>query len=60
MSIEVRNVSKKFDAFEALNDVTLSVPKGELVVPGPFGFGQNHVAADYRGTRFSRQRCCLL
>ena len=41
MSIEVRNVSKSFGSFLAVNDVSLSVPAGELVaLLGPSGSGK--------------------
>lgn len=41
MSIEVRNISKKFGAFTALNDVSLHVETGELVaLLGPSGSGK--------------------
>jgi sulfate transport system ATP-binding protein len=41
MSIEIRSVSKKFAAFNALSDVTLTVPSGELVaLLGPSGSGK--------------------
>jgi sulfate transport system ATP-binding protein len=41
MSIEVRGVSKSFGAFVAVNDVSLSVPTGELVaLLGPSGSGK--------------------
>ncbi|MGB4865065.1 MAG: sulfate ABC transporter ATP-binding protein [Hyphomicrobium sp.] len=41
MSIEVRNISKTFGAFKALDDVTLSLPKGELIaLLGPSGCGK--------------------
>lgn len=41
MSIEVRNVSKKFGSFTALENVTLEVPNGELVaLLGPSGCGK--------------------
>ena len=41
MSIEVRNVTKNFGSFSALNDVTLDVPSGELVaLLGPSGCGK--------------------
>jgi sulfate transport system ATP-binding protein len=41
MSIEVTNVSKKYGAFAALTDVSLTVPTGELVaLLGPSGSGK--------------------
>jgi len=41
MSIEVHNVKKNFGSFSALNDVSLSVPSGELVaLLGPSGCGK--------------------
>jgi len=41
MSIEVRNVIKAFGSFRAVNDVSLTVPTGELVaLLGPSGSGK--------------------
>ena len=41
MSIEVRNLSKRFGNFVALDDVNLDVPGGELVaLLGPSGSGK--------------------
>src|SRR5664280_3016990 len=41
MSIEVRNISKKFGDFKALDDVSLNVATGELVaLLGPSGSGK--------------------
>jgi sulfate transport system ATP-binding protein len=41
MSIEVRNVTKKFGEFVAVDDVSLQVPSGELVaLLGPSGSGK--------------------
>jgi len=41
MSIEVRNVTKKFGEFVAVNNVSLRVPSGELVaLLGPSGSGK--------------------
>lgn len=41
MSIEIRNIKKRFGQFNALNDVTLDIPTGELVaLLGPSGCGK--------------------
>jgi len=41
MSIEIRNVSKQFGDFQALNDVSLDIQSGELVaLLGPSGCGK--------------------
>jgi len=41
MSIEIRNVSKQFGAFQALGDVSLDIESGELVaLLGPSGCGK--------------------
>ena len=41
MSIEVRNISKKFGNFVALDDVSLKIPSGKLVaLLGPSGSGK--------------------
>src|SRR5436190_2786606 len=41
MSIEARNVTKKFGTYTAVNDVTVTVPSGELVaLLGPSGSGK--------------------
>ena len=41
MSIEIRHISKNFDAFKAVNDVSLNIGSGELVaLLGPSGCGK--------------------
>jgi sulfate transport system ATP-binding protein len=41
MSIEIRNISKQFGDFQALNDVSLDIQSGELVaLLGPSGCGK--------------------
>lgn len=51
--IEVRNVTKTFDGFKALNDLTLTVPKGSVYgLVGPNGAGKStlirHLSGAYR------------
>ena len=44
MSIEVRNLSKKFGAFTAVNDVSFNIETGSLVaLLGPSGSGKSFV-----------------
>ena len=41
MSIEIRNVSKNFNAFKALDNINLDIQSGELVaLLGPSGCGK--------------------
>ena len=41
MSIQIRNVSKNYGTFQALTDINLNIPKGELVaLLGPSGSGK--------------------
>jgi len=41
MSVEVKNIAKKFGAFPALHNVSLKVESGELVaLLGPSGSGK--------------------
>lgn len=41
MSIEIRNISRRFGSFQALEDVSLTIPDGQLVaLLGPSGSGK--------------------
>lgn len=43
--IEVKNVTKRFDGFAALNDATLSVPTGAVYgLVGPNGAGKSAIS----------------
>ena len=54
MSINVQNVTKRFDAFAALAGVDLEIKSGELVaLLGPVGLRQDDAAADHRRARMA-------
>jgi ABC-type sulfate/molybdate transport systems ATPase subunit len=49
MSIAIRNISKQFGAFKALDDVSIDIPSGELVaLLGTLRLRQDDAAADHR------------
>src|SRR5215510_11503252 len=53
MGIEVRNVSKRFGNFQALKDVDLTVPDGELLaLLGPSGSGKTTLLRIIAGLEF--------
>jgi len=54
MSIEVRNLSKRFGGFQALNDVSLTVPSGALTaLLGPSGSGKTTLLRIIAGLEFA-------
>src|SRR4030095_13771276 len=53
MGIEVRNVSKSFGSFQALKNINLSVPDGELLaLLGPSGSGETTLLRIIAGLEF--------
>jgi sulfate/thiosulfate transport system ATP-binding protein len=60
MSIEARNITKRFGNFTALKNVTLTIPTGELVaLLGPSGSGKTTLLRIIAGLEFADQGAVL-
>jgi sulfate transport system ATP-binding protein len=56
MSIAIRHISKQFGAFQALDDVSIDIPSGELVaLLGPSGCGKTTLLRIIAGLDFADQ-----
>jgi sulfate transport system ATP-binding protein len=61
MSIAIRNISKQFGAFKALDDVSIDIPSGELVaLLGPSGCGKTTLLRIIAGLEYADQGQILL
>jgi sulfate transport system ATP-binding protein len=60
MSIEIKNISKRFNGFHALSTVHLTVPSGELVaLLGPSGSGKTTLLRIIAGLEFADEGTIL-
>ncbi len=61
MSIEVRNISKSFGTFKALDNINLELPRGELIaLLGPSGCGKTTLLRIIAGLEFPDQGSIIL
>lgn len=62
MSIEIRNVNKKFGQFTALDNINITVPTGKLTtLLGPSGCGKTTLLRIIAGLEYADSgRYCLM
>ena len=61
MSIAIRNISKQFGTFQALDDVSIDIPSGELVaLLGPSGCGKTTLLRIIAGLEYADRGQILL
>jgi sulfate transport system ATP-binding protein len=61
MRIEVRNISKSFGSFKALDNINLDLPRGELIaLLGPSGCGKTTLLRIIAGLEFPDQGSIIL
>jgi len=61
MSIEVKNISKSFGSFKALDNVSLNLPSGELIaLLGPSGCGKTTLLRIIAGLEFADEGSIIL
>lgn len=61
MSIEVRNISKFFGTFKALNGISLDLPRGELIaLLGPSGCGKTTLLRIIAGLDFADEGSIII
>ncbi|WP_072396754.1 sulfate ABC transporter ATP-binding protein [Hyphomicrobium sp. CS1GBMeth3] len=61
MSIEVRNISKSFGSFKALDNVSLNLPDGQLIaLLGPSGCGKTTLLRIIAGLEFADEGSIIL
>ena len=52
MRVEIRHLTKSFDAYKALDEVSLDVREGEFCAPGPVRLGKTTLLRIIAGLEF--------